>query len=48
MSEIDKINNSIAFQQSQIEEIKKIKEKVRLSESKNIRLKIETKHWYGF
>ncbi len=40
--------NSIALQQSQIEEINKIKERVILSDTENIRIKIETKHWYGY
>lgn len=47
MSE-EKIYNSIALQQSKIKELDKIKQQVNLSETKDIRLKIETKHWYGY
>lgn len=48
ISEEEKIYNSIAFQEGQIEEIKKVKQQVALSETKDIRIKIETKHWYGY
>lgn len=45
---MDKIENSIALHQGTIETLKKIKERVETSETENIRIKIETKHWYGF
>lgn len=48
MSEEDRIYNSIAFNESQIEEIEKVKQQVALSETQDIRIKIETKHWYGY
>lgn len=48
MSKADKIINTIALKQGIIEEIESIKEQVRKSENKKIRIKIETKHWYGF
>lgn len=48
MNEEEKINNSIVFQKSRIEEIEKVKQQVALSETKTIRIKIETKHWYGY
>lgn len=44
----EKIYNSIAYNESQIEEIEKVKQQVALSETKDIRIKIETKHWYGY
>lgn len=45
---MDKIENSIALHQGTIETLKKIKERVETSETEDIRIKIETKHWYGF
>lgn len=48
MNEIDKIENTIALHQGTIETLKKIKERVETSETEQIRLKVETKHWYGF
>ena len=47
MSE-EEIYNYISENQNNIETIKKIKERVALSETEQIRLKIETKHWYGY
>ena len=47
MSE-EEIYNYISENQNNIEIIKKIKERVALSETERIRVKIETKHWYGF
>ena len=47
MSE-EEIYNYISENQNNIETIKKIKERVALSETEQIRVKIETKHWYGF
>ncbi len=44
----EKTDNSIILQKSRIEEIEKIKQQVALSETKDIRIKIETKHWYGY
>lgn len=48
MNKKEKIYNSIALQQSQIEEINKVKERVISSDTENIIIKIETKHWYGY
>ena len=48
MEEIDKIENSIALCQVTIETLEKIKERVKTSETEEIRIKIETKHWYGY
>lgn len=45
---LDKIENSIALHYGTIETLKKIKERVETSGTEEIRLKIETKHWYGF
>lgn len=44
----DKIENSIALHQETIMDLEKIKKAVEMSETDNIRFKIETKHWYGF
>ena len=44
----DKIENSIALHQGTIETFKRIKERVEMSETEDIRIKIETKHWYGY
>lgn len=44
----EKITNSIAYYQGIIFEIEKIKQRIQESENNDIRLKIETKHWYGF
>lgn len=48
MEETDKIENSIALCQATIEALEKIKERVKTSEAEEIRIKIETKHWYGY
>lgn len=48
MQEIDRIESSIALHQGTIETLKKIKERIETSETDELRLKIETKHWYGF
>ena len=48
MSNEDKIYNQIAYYENQIEQIKKIKQQVAISETEDIRIKIETKHWYGY
>lgn len=48
ISEKEKIYNSIFLQKSRIEEIEKIKQLVASSETKDIRINIETKHWYGY
>lgn len=45
---IEKIENSIALHQETIMDLEKIKKAVEMSETDNIRFKIETKHWYGF
>lgn len=44
----EKTYNSIILQKSRIEEIEKIKQLVASSETKDIRINIETKHWYGY
>lgn len=44
----DEIYNYIAEQQNSIEIFKQIKELVDKSETEQIRIKIETKHWYGY
>lgn len=44
----DKIENSIVLHQKIINEIELLKIKIGSSETKDIRFKIETKHWYGF
>lgn len=48
MNEIDKIENSIALHQNTIINLEHIKEEVNASVTEDIRLKIETKHWYGY
>lgn len=47
MSE-DEIYDYIAQRKEEIELIKKMKERIATSETEEIRVKIETKHWYGF
>lgn len=44
----DKIENSIALHQQTINELEELKEKVEANQSKKVRFKIETKHWYGY
>lgn len=44
----EKIENSIALHQNAINILEKIKKRVETSETEKIRLKVETKHWYGF
>lgn len=44
----EKTYNSIVLQKSRIEEIEKIKQLVASSETKDIRINVETKHWYGY
>ena len=44
----EKIENSIALHQNAINILEKIKERVETSETEKIRLKVETKHWYGY
>lgn len=44
----DKISNTIALHQNTIETLKKIKQRVEESETEDIKLKFETKHWYGY
>lgn len=44
----DKITNSIALHQGIIYEIEEIKKRIEESETKKIRFRVETKHWYGF
>ena len=45
---IEKTEYSIALHQETIMDLEKIKKAVEMSETDNIRFKIETKHWYGF
>lgn len=45
---MDKIENSIAMHQNTIINLEHIKEEVNASVTEDIRLKIETKHWYGY
>lgn len=45
---IKKAENTIIEKQQLINNIKGILEKVVLAEEDNIRVKIETKHWYGY
>lgn len=45
---MDKIENTIVLHQNTIINLEHIKEKVNASVTEDIRLKIETKHWYGF
>ena len=47
MSE-DEIYDYIAQRKEEIELIKKMKERIATSETEEIRVKIQTKHWYGF
>lgn len=44
----DKFGNSIALHQMAINELKAIKHRVNTTSTDDIRLKIETKHWYGY
>jgi len=44
----EKILNSIAIHQDTIITLEHIKERVKESETENMRFKIETKHWYGY
>lgn len=44
----EKISNTIAARQQNINEIIKLKDKIRHSIGKDVRFKIETKHWYGY
>ena len=46
--EEEKIENSIALHQEIIFEIERIKKAIKESETKKIRFRVETKHWYGF
>lgn len=45
---IDKIENTITLSTMCINDLKNIKDRIEKSETENIRIKIETKHWYGF
>lgn len=47
MSE-EKILNSIVIHQDTLETLKYIKERVKESETGNLRFNIETKHWFGY
>lgn len=44
----NKTSNKIAEYQQSINDLEKIEEEVIKSETEDIRLKIETKHWYGY
>ncbi|MBR3002877.1 MAG: hypothetical protein IKF38_04895 [Clostridia bacterium] len=44
----DKIENSIALHQENIEGFKQIKKRVEESGTEQLRIDIQTKHWYGF
>lgn len=44
----EKISNTIAAKQQNINEIIKLKDKIRHSIGKDVRFRIETKHWYGY
>lgn len=46
--EIEKLHNTIALKQQIINDIEKILERVKESKTEDIRVKIETKHWYGY
>lgn len=48
MEDIEKIENTIALKYQTIQEIKMLINKIEESSSKDIRFRIETKHWYGF
>lgn len=48
MTEEEKEENTIALKYITIKELKNIRTKVEKSEDEKIRLKIETKHWYGY
>lgn len=44
----EKISNTIFLKQQSINELQEIKERVKKTCEKEIRFKVETKHWYGF
>ena len=44
----EKIYGDIANAQEQINELKELKEYINKSETEDIRVKIETKHWHGY
>lgn len=46
--EIEKLHNTIALKQQNINDIEKILKRVKESETEDIRIKIETKHWYSY
>ena len=48
MNEEEKIENSIFLHQQKINELEKFIERINESETQKIRIKIETKHWYGY
>lgn len=48
INELEKITNTIFLCQCKINELEKIKEKISKMDSKEIRFRIETKHWYGW
>lgn len=45
---MDKIENSIALHQENIEGFKKMKARIEASETEKLRIDIQTKHWYGY
>jgi len=44
----EKISNTIALKQQIINELEKLSMDVKESVTKDIRFRIETKHWYGY
>ena len=45
---LDKIENTIALHQETIEALKQIQDRVKKSDTNDIRIRIETGHWYGY
>lgn len=45
---MNNIENSIALHQENIEGFKQIKKRVEESETEQLRIEIQTKHWHGF
>lgn len=48
MREIEDIYNNIANAQGQINELEELKKCIEKSETEDIRVRVETKHWHGY
>lgn len=44
----DKISNSIFLCQQNINDLEKLRKRVQTSDTEDIRIVVQTKHWYGY